>query len=75
MVAQAFDRCHLTAVDRVHERDARQRRHAVQEHRARPAMAFAAGDLRPGQAEILTEHLRERAADAGVDLVGVAVDP
>src|SRR5438105_1200074 len=56
------------------ERDAREHRDAVDQHRARAAMALAARDLRAGEAEIFAQHLRERAADRSVDLVTAAVD-
>src|SRR5438445_8439932 len=74
MVAQAFDRRDLGPVDCVDERDARERRYAVDQHGARAAMALAARDLRAGETEILTQHLCERAADRSVDLVAAAVD-
>jgi hypothetical protein len=37
-------------------------------------MAFAARDLRAGEPEILSQDLRERAADGRLDGVVVAVD-
>src|SRR5207253_3085398 len=74
MVAQAYDRRDLCPVDRMDERDARERWDAVDQHRARAAMALAARDLRAGEAEIFAQHLRERAADRSVDLVAAAVD-
>jgi hypothetical protein len=58
----------------VHERDARQRRHAVDEHRARTAMPFAARDLRARQRQLVAERLGERGPDLRVELVDVVVD-
>ena len=55
MVAQAFDRRHLAFVDRVDERDAGERGHAVEQHRAGAAVAFVAADLRPRQAEVVAQ--------------------
>ena len=40
------------------ERDAREHRHVVDEHRARAAVALVAGDLRPGEAEVLAQRRR-----------------
>ena len=74
MVAQPLDRRHLGALDRVRERDARERRRAVDEHRAGAAMPFAAGDLRPGQRQLVAQRLGERRADGRVHLVDVVVD-
>ena len=74
MVAQAFDRRHLALADGVHERDAREHRHAVELHRAGAAVPLAAGDLRAGQSEVLAQGLGQGAADRGVDLAGRAVD-
>jgi hypothetical protein len=54
-------------LDGVHERDAGEHRHAVELHRARAAVALAAGDLRAGQPEVLAQRLGERAPDRGVD--------
>ena len=58
VVAQALDRRHLAVADGVRERDAREHRHAVELHGARAAVALAAGDLRPGQAEVVAQHAR-----------------
>src|ERR671934_512341 len=74
MVAQPFDRRHLPLPDHVDERDAGERGDAVELDCAGAAVALVAGDLRPGQAEILAQHLRERPADRRVDVVAVAVD-
>jgi len=53
MVAEPLDRRDLTAVDRVHERDAGERGDAGEQHRAGAAVTFAAGNLRAGQAEVV----------------------
>jgi hypothetical protein len=62
VVAQPLDRRHLAALDRVHERDAREVRHAVDEHRAARRSALAAGDLRARHAEVVRGASR-RACD------------
>ena len=74
VLAQALDRRHLALADRVGERDAGEDGHAVELDGAGAAVTLAAGDLRPRQAEVVPEHVRERAPDRRVDLVGVAVD-
>ena len=56
------------------ERDAGVDRHAVEEHRAGAAVPFAAGDLRPGQADVVAQGLRQRPPDRQLELVRVAVD-
>jgi hypothetical protein len=68
VVPQPLDRRHLALADRVNERDAREHGHAVELHRARAAVAFRAGDLRAGQAELLAQSLGERQPDRRVDL-------
>ena len=73
VLAQALDRRHL-ALDPVHERDAREHRHAVDEHGAGPAMPLVAGDLRAGQAQIGRAAPPRASARRGVDLVAAAVD-
>src|SRR5712691_13274182 len=67
MVAQRLDRRHLARADRVRERDARQRRHALELNRARSAVTLVAGDLRAGEAEILAQHLSERTPEGDVE--------
>jgi hypothetical protein len=74
MVPQALDRGHLALADRVHERDAAEGRDAVELDRARAAVTFAAGDLRPRQAEVLAQRLGQGAADGCLELVVVTVD-
>jgi len=73
VIAETLDRRHL-AVDGVHERDARERRDAVDEDGAGAAVTLAARDLRPGQPDVLAQDLRERATDGGLDRVPTAVD-
>jgi hypothetical protein len=74
VVAQALDRRHFTLADRLRERDARERGRAVEEDSARAAMALAAGDLRPRQAEIVADRLGKRLQDGAVDRVAATVD-
>ena len=69
MLSQAFDRRHLALVDHVHERDARVDRDAVEEDRARAAVALGARDLGPGQAEPVAERVCERRPDGNVEVV------
>ena len=74
VVAQSLDRRHLPVADRVDECDAGQHRHTVELDGAGAAMALAAGDLRPRQAEIVAEDVSERAPDVRVERVVVTVD-
>ena len=74
MLAEPLDRRDLAAVDRVHERDARQHGHAVELNRARAAVPFAARDLRSGEAEVAAQRVCERAADGRLEAVELAVD-
>jgi hypothetical protein len=74
MVAEALDRRHLSVAHGVDERDAAERRRAVELDGARAAMALAAGDLRPRQAELVAQRLGQRLADRCLELVVVAVD-
>ena len=53
-----------TARGRQHQ--ARAHQHAVDEHRARAALALLARVLRPGQAETLAQHVEQALADPGV---------
>jgi hypothetical protein len=52
VVAETFDRRHLTIADRVHERDARERRDTVELDGARTAVSLAARDLRAREPEV-----------------------
>jgi hypothetical protein len=74
MVAKTFDGRHLAVADGVNEGDARKRRHAVELHGACTAMSFATRHLRPGEAEVLAQDLRERPTDRRVEGVRFAVD-
>jgi hypothetical protein len=74
VLAQALDRRHLALADSLRERDARERGRAVEEDRARTAVTFAAGDLRPRQPEIVAERLGKGLQDGAVDRVAAAVD-
>jgi len=59
VVAETFDRRHLAIANRVHECDARQRRHAVELNGARTAVSLAARDLRAGEPEVFAQDLCE----------------
>src|SRR5262249_17469872 len=48
---------------------------AVEEHRARPALALLTGVLRAGQAEPLAERVEEALARPDVGVLALAVDP
>ena len=74
VVARALDRRHLAGAHGVDERDAREHGHAVELDRAGAAVALAAGDLRPRQAEVVAQGLRERPPDRSVERVVVSVD-
>ena len=71
MLAQPLDRRHL-ALDEVRERDARERRHAVDLHGAGAAVALVARDLRAGEPEPLAQHVRQALAERRVDGVAPA---
>src|SRR5439155_22618594 len=73
MVAKTLDGRHLAGADGVHERDAGQRRHAVELHGAGTAVSLATRHLRPGEAEVLTQDLGERPPDRRVEGVRLAV--
>ena len=60
-----------TAASRV---DARARRLAVDEHRARAALPFAAAVLAAGQVEVVAQDREQAVARLAVDLVRPAVD-
>ena len=72
MLAQTLDRRHL-ALDRVREGDARETRHAVDLDGAGTAVTLVAGDLRPGQSQLLAEDVREARPDWRVEDVLFAV--
>jgi hypothetical protein len=74
VVPQPFDGRHLARADCLRERDARERRRAVEENGAGAAMPFPAGDLRAREPEVVTERLGERLQDGAVDRVAAAVD-
>src|SRR4029077_15702141 len=59
LIAEALDRRDLTALRLDGEQDARERRAAVQEHRAGSAGALLAGDLRARQTDLLAQELRQ----------------
>src|SRR5205085_1267738 len=72
VLAKPLDRRHL-AVDRVRERDAREPRHAVDLDGAGAAMPLVACDLRPRQAKLLSQDVRETRPDRSVEDVLAAV--
>ena len=74
MVAKTFDGRHLAVADGVHERDAGKGRHAVELHGAGTAVSLATRHLRPGEAEVLPQDLRERLFDRRVERMRLAVD-
>jgi hypothetical protein len=74
VVAKTLDRRHLSALGGVDEGEARQDWNAVELDGAGAAVAFVAGNLRPGQPEVVAEHLGEGRAHLGLDRVALAVD-
>lgn len=59
VVTETFDRRYFAIADRVHERDARERRHAVELDGAGTAVPLAARDLRAREAEVFAQDLGE----------------
>ena len=59
VVTKTFDRRHLAIADRMHERDARERRDTVELDGARTAVSLSARDLRAGEPEVFTQDLGE----------------
>src|SRR6185503_7274829 len=73
-LSQPLDRRDL-ALDRLPRgHEARRNGSAVHDDVARAALAAAAAEARPGQAEIIAEHAKERSARRWVHAVGCAVD-
>src|SRR5204863_363406 len=72
VLAKPLDRRHL-AVDRVRERDTGEPRHAVDLDCAGAAVPLVARDLRPRQAELLPQDVRETRPDRSVEDVLAAV--
>ena len=56
---QTLDCDDLGAVDLCGEEEARAHGHSVEAHRARTADAVLAADVRPGEAEAVSEEVRE----------------
>ena len=59
VVTKTLDRGHLAIADRVHERYARERRHAVKLDGASTAVPLAARDLRASEPEVFAQDLGE----------------
>ena len=57
--AEPFDRRHARAGDLRDRHQARVHRHAVDQHRARAALAFAAAFFRAGQRAVLAQHVEQ----------------
>src|SRR5205085_9338826 len=71
---QPLHRDHVVAVRLRREDEARADEHAVEEHRARAALALLARVLRPQQAEALAEREEQALALPRLDLARLAVD-
>ena len=59
LVAEPFDRDDVASFDLRERHEARAHRLAVDEHRARAALAFAAAFLRAGEAALLAQHVEQ----------------
>ena len=73
-VGEALDRRHLVPVGLRGEHEARADERAVEQHRARAALALLARVLRAGEAELLAQREEQRLALPAVGLALVAVD-
>ena len=71
---EPLDRDDLGAVDLRGEEEARAHGHSVELHRARAADAVLAADVRPGEAEAVSEEVGEEEARLDVLAVATAVD-
>ena len=71
---EALDRDDLVAVGLRRQHEARADERAVEEHRARAALALLARVLRAGQAEPLAERVEQALARPDVGLARLAVD-
>ena len=65
VAGEAFDGRHLMTLGLDREHQARPHRRTVQQNRAAATYAVLAADVRPGQAEIVAEMVREEAARIG----------
>ena len=76
---EPLDRGDVVAVGLRREHEARADEHAVEQHRARPALALLAGVLRPREAELLAQCKEQRlplpAVGLGLDAVDAQLDP
>ena len=71
---EALDRDDLVPVRLRRQHQARAHERAVEEHRARAALALLTGVFRAGQAEPLAERVQQALARPDVRLAGRAVD-
>ena len=71
---QPLDRRDRRALDLAHRHQARVDHRAVDQHRARAALALAAALLGAGQAQVLAQHVEQAAHARGVQLDRRAVD-
>src|SRR5581483_8041266 len=74
-VREPLHRRHLVPVRLRGEHEARADEHAVEQHRARAALALLARVLRARQAELLAQRKEQRLALPAVGLARLAVDP
>src|ERR1043165_9163682 len=70
---EALDRGDVRIAELLWEREARQHRHAVDEHRARAALAELAAVLRAGEVQLLAQHLEQRVMRLGRDALDLTV--
>ena len=70
---QALDRANVPALDLADRHEAAVDDLAVEQHRARPALALAAALLGPGQAEVQAQDVEQAAPAGDGDLDGPAV--
>ncbi len=71
--AQALNGQHLAAIGRHRQHQARQRRMAIQVHRASATLAQATAILGTGQPQTLAQHVQQQLVRRDVQLVGHAV--
>ena len=72
-VRQALDGLDLAVVDLDAEHEAGARRRAVDQHGAGAADAVLAADVRPGVAEVVAQHVRQRPPRLDGQLAALAV--
>jgi hypothetical protein len=74
VAGQALDGAHLVAVGLDPEHEAGAHGLVVEEHRARPAHAVLAPEVRAGEPQVVAQHVGERGAGLGGGRPGLAVD-